>query len=316
MTRLAAILLVVAALIATVACGSSGVSVSSSKTAAGDKSQALSSGNWVIATQSKVNPDLVTDLGGSFTGSGTSASAALLSSSLCTQNWVPAPPPLYEIATATSFSSVSASAVTPCTPNGTDNFFLQSAAGTKIDGTPTATMCISATLNNGSNLTGSYVLTGGGTACDGDKGGVYGTLVPPLTGTWTGNLNNIANNGTGPTGDVVAFSASLQQSATANPDGTSPLSGTITLQVTAIDPTNQQALATYYTAGGQIDSTQSFVRGDSVTIVTIGATLSFQGTIANPALAQQIQNLSLTPGAYNSDPVFMFNLAQGTVNKS
>ena len=133
------------------------------------------------------------------------------------------------------------------------------------------------TLNltgTGNLLTGTYTVTGGPSSCD-DKGTVTAIPIPPITGNWSGVLQN-------PDGSTVPVSvaATLTQAAfTAG--GFSPLSGTVTVQDNPPLPFFSVTLP-ISTSGASI----SAVTGDGVAIYANG--FSYNGLFIYPNTATEV----------------------------
>ena len=129
------------------------------------------------------------------------------------------------------------------------------------------TLTITAGLNPGNTVVGTYTETGNGTTnCSVDNGTVYGTLVPSLNGNWAGSLPGQVGTSNTPTIEPTALTAAFTQATALSTDvnnnntfGTFPLSGTITLTNPCL------------TAGAlslTIDNTVSYVVGDLMNLST------------------------------------------------
>jgi len=119
---------------------------------------------------------------------------------------------------------------------------------------------------SGSPLTGTYAFAGG---CQSDHGTLTATFVAPISGTWTSSFDV--------NGQPVLLTANLTQATAPGAAGVIPLTGTFTVSG-----------ASCY-AGGTLDSSESYVWGDTVSAgtVTTGVGVNFLvgGTLtpaANP----------------------------------
>lgn len=305
MRRLMVVVFVAAVLTGMSGCGGGGsVTLSGGQTSATGGTQGLTAGNWLLTAVSQVpdqngNNRPYTYIRGALP-SANSVAATLRPSAGCLTTYTisgffPDPVPFSGSISGNSITLTSASV------NG-------------------AVTTITGTIANGTNITGTYTSVGGpnsyvfgNSLCNGDQGTIYGTLVPAITGTWTastssasGPLANYApdpiHGGQGPTycggnldpatcgpnpaADTISVTASVLQATTANSDGSFPLSGTVTLQAST---TSGNALSCY-TSGGTIDSTNSYIQGDSVNIVVNanGPTVQLSGNLANPSTAIQM----------------------------
>jgi hypothetical protein len=326
MRRRIAVVLLALALMAMSACGGSGgVKVSNTTSAAA--ANGLTAGNWVLAatSQDKIQSGSLqnTSLLGSLAPSGEAVSGMVRASAGCLVSFAN---PIPENGIQYVPVSVSGSIT-----GGNIVLTLQDEP-TPANGNTQVTTTITGTISNGTNINGTYTSTGNqnsqyGTSfqlCNGDYGTVWGTLVPPVTGTWnatwpnygytvTGNSIPTCNGGqdcttlVNPIADTVTVSATLDQENAA-PDGSFPLSGTLTVQGLACTITE-----------GAIDDTQSYIYGDTFLIVanaTDGSGTSIRlgsGHLPNPntAIAIQFGNPALTGTACNNNYV-----TGGTLTKS
>ena len=161
----------------------------------------ITDGNWSIVATSTASPAGVFTLGGSLVQSGSSVTGLL-----------------------NQFSDSSCFSGTTVPFAGTLN-------GDSLTLTSSALAGQLVTINvigSGGSFAGTYSVAGG--CAGGDKGSITANYVPPLTGTWSGNLTNpdgtvLVNpsNGT-----VVTANLTLTQSPTAT-NGNFPLTGTIAL---------------------------------------------------------------------------------------
>lgn len=115
-----------------------------------------------------------------------------------------------------------------------------------------------------SPLTGTYAFSGG---CQGDHGTLTATFVPPISGAWSSSF--VIN------GQPVTLTANLTQATNPGAAGVIPITGTFTLSG-----------ASCY-AGGTLDSSESYVWGDTVSAGTVttsvGVNFLVSGTITTPA---------------------------------
>lgn len=310
MRRVVEIVLAAAALLAMSSCGS-GVQVSG-----GDPlpaTQGLTAGNWFLVATSQVFAEggnaTSTNLGGPLAAATGSVGNGMLAPSIgCLVT--------YEL------NNQGIAVSTPVPFVGSLNGNAMSLANSpSVNGAVTT---ITGTLINGSLLDGNYSSQGGPASqfgnhelCDGDYGTVYGTFVPPLTGSWSGSLTNVDNDPNiptpGPTGDTVSITASLVQGSTPSADSSFPLSGSLELQIN-----NTSGLdLSCYGSGGQIDSTQSSILGNSVTIVANnnGNVLTLKTAyLPNPNTAIQI-GAPIAPEVLISSACPSFIYSQGVLNK-
>jgi hypothetical protein len=263
------------------ACGGGGYSVSGVPKPAA--TPALTAGNWSLqaipnSSSSGVTP---TDYSGPLSVSGSTVSVTTLPNGNC----FPVGTPIV-ISGQTSGSSITLASQ----PSTTTGFALT----------------IAGTNNNGTNIGGTFQIAGGtnSSSCIASVGTVYGTLVPPLNGSWSGT---VTENAYGQTGDPTApadyvpniagitlalTQASAPQTYQLGGGVTKiafPLSGTVTW-------TNSQCFGS-----GTIDPTQSFVLGGVVQISVINAAGAYPTyAIGNPL------------GDPSTATRFVFNLDQGT----
>ncbi len=309
MRRVVEIVLAAAALLAMSACGS-GVQVSG-----GDPlpaTQGPTAGNWFMVATSQTFTEggtaISTNLGGPLAATGNVVNGMLAPSIGCLVT--------YEL------NNQGIAVPTPVPFVGSLNGNAMSLANSpSVNGAVTT---ITGTLINGSLLNGTYRSQGGPASqygnhelCDGDYGTVYGTLVPPITGSWSGTLTNWDNGPDvltpGPTGDTVGITASLVQGSTPAADGSFPLSGSVALQ---INDTSGLDLSCYG-SGGEIDSTQSSILGNSVTIVANnnGNVLTLKTAyLPNPNTAIQI-GAAIAPEVLISSACPSYIYSQGVLNK-
>lgn len=225
---------------------------SSSKPPSTGTPYSLTSGNWLLLEDSVLGIDGVhpknVRLGGLLTaGSGLSAIVVPTGSTSnpCFPLQSPVPAPIV-------FSGTSSG-------NTLDLAQAQQQDGSK--------MTITASINPGNNFVGTYTesgIQGTTTNCQPDTGTIYGTLVPPLSGNWTGTLPAQAGTINTPSIDQTDVAASLVQVATLSEDvnapatiGTFPLSGSVVLNNPCL-PSGTVTLA--------VDSAKSYVKGDVLTI--------------------------------------------------
>jgi hypothetical protein len=134
---------------------------------------------------------------------------------------------------------------------------------------------ITLTLSGSANaLTGKYAIAGSGCA-GGDSGIVTGVLVPSITGTWKGTL--ISNAAGNPQIGVIALITELTNSNVALP-GTFPLTGTVAFSGSSCFNTGSMTVLSIIT-GRLIETVVS--NND-------GSTLTFTGTLLDPATATQM----------------------------
>ena len=164
-------------------------------------------------------------------------------------------------------------------------------------------MTITGAINSATNFDGTYSKPGGTDTrtCADDSGTVYSTLVPSITGSWSGTLNSYSTG-------AISITATLDQAAAAA-DGTFPLSGTVTL--------NNSPCFT----SGTIDSSKSLITGEEVALVATsgGASLTLNAVLANPTMATVMQGgfggyvtgYNIQGGACGADSGTI-----GTLNKS
>jgi hypothetical protein len=311
MRRVVEIVLAAVALLAMSSC-SSGIQVSG-----GDPvpaSQGLTGGNWFLVATSQAfsqgGNTFTTNLGGPLAATGNAVNGMLAPSIGCLVT--------FEV------NNLGVGAPAPVSFVGSMNGNAMSLANSpSVNGAVTT---ITGTLINGSLLNGTYSSQGGPALqfnnhelCNGDYGTVYGTLVPPITGSWSGkltNLDNDPNNLTqGPSGDTVSVTASLVQGEAQA--GSFPLSGSIELQ---INNTSGLDLSCYGAGDSfEIDGTQSSILGDAVTIIANDTTnngnvLTLNAYLANPNTAIQI-GAPITPVILTSSACSSYIYSQGILNK-
>lgn len=121
-----------------------------------------------------------------------------------------------------------------------------------------------------------------------------GARLSLVDATGAGNVVTISNNTTGLVfPDTINVTASLTQASTANPDGTFTLNGTVTARAQSLP---------CYASSGAIDSTQSFIEGDTLHITTVinnGYTLSLTPALLlnpNTSLKMSIPSATSTSG--------------------
>lgn len=150
----------------------------------------------------------------------------------------------------------------------------------------TSDLSITTTLQPASILLGTYTCTSVKAGLD--SGTVYGTYIPPVSGTWTGTVPGVASNSNALPPPPTAMSASFLQSTT--PVGTNNpiaipqafgLSGTVTLINPTCFPTGPAVLT--------IDQTQSYITGEHLVVYARSTDLltsfSYVGGLDDPTAA-------------------------------
>ena len=286
MRRIIEVAFLAAALIATSACsGGAGVSISPGGSGAG--TQNLVAGNWVLTTQSQILVSATPtqyEIGGAMSASGNTVSGALSALSgacLVAFNSEGLLAPL-------SFSGAI---------NGNALTNLVNIPGQAPSGAPTAVINISGTVYNGTNIQGSYTMTGGppldvqnATGCNGDYGTVYGTLVPPVSGSWAGTLGNYASNGLNFTcgGSICQTGASVKPGQTLsgylydpNANGSATFAtGSFSVQLGTGSPGTVTVTGTTTTPHGYIDNSLAGA-ADLINALGLGIKASVASNLGN-----------------------------------
>lgn len=174
----------------------------------------------------------------------------------------------------------------PCYSFTTDIPFNGTAGATSATMTSAAvtSQVISATVNGGGTSgSGTFKVAGG--CADGSTGTFSATLVPSLSGNWTGSFLSVS----GP--PAVTTSANLAQTAGADADGLFGLSGTATL--------GNSVCFTSATIAA------SWVTGRVVLLLlnnSDGSQTTFAGTVDNPSTAKSISGMyNISGGSCSGD---------------
>jgi hypothetical protein len=227
------------------------------------------SGNWYLVASSQVAADAsqIPQLGGSLTQTGTSISGVLhVSNSPC-----------FDWATDIPVSGM---------VNGNSvNFVSDDVVGQII----TITGAVAANA-----VSGTYTISNG--CADGDHGTINAVLVSPVTGSWTGALTSNSSN--------QAASISFAQDVP-NPDGYSPLTGTLLLPGSTCF------------ASGTLDPDQSWTLGNIVQAIVVmsdGSQVALSGFITDASTTgkQITVNFSVNGGGCSGQTgsaTFVRNLA-------
>jgi hypothetical protein len=283
------VLLMASMLMVMSSCSGSGSGVGGG-TGPGGGPQGITAGNWVVIGTSQLQYASSEALGGSLSVSGNDVSMLATAAGTC-----------FYLPTALSGSM-----------NG-NSITLTSAS---VQG---KTIEVMGTVYNGSNIGGTYQITGGPARCNGDTGTVYGTLIPSLSGNWSGNLQEVPAV---PPNDLstlntVTLGLSVTQATSPSTNGSFALSGSVTPSATLgvppeCNPSNPKPPAYCSVppppgsnspcfATGTIDPTQSSVQGDVVTMVVdadSGATVNITAQLINPnqAVTMSIINYQVSGG--------------------
>ena len=213
----------------------------------------LTTGNWLLTATSST-------LGNNSTRQYTMMRGALTSSN----------------STISAMMSVNSSVV-PCyqaAPDaftgtiGSDGLTLTS---TSVDG---SVMTITGSASTANSLSGTYTSSQGTSCTTEDSGVVYGLFVPSISSTNWGGTFTSSRYG------LLNIDASITQLAPGS-TGIFPLSGTVTVQ-------GYPCFAT-----GTIDSTNSFIQGETVTITADaadGSELELSAYLPNPATATEMDS--------------------------
>ncbi len=158
-----------------------------------------------------------------------------------------------------------------------------------------AVLTIHATVSpDGSSITtGTYTISGGSGSCANVNGTITGVRIPPLHGTFSGNIISLQ-------GTTINISISVSQGPTADPPGIFPITGSATFSgsscftkgtislagvvgnVVFVNITTDEKTASTVSAGGDYDpvaktlSTDYFVNGGGCSGDTGRGTLTFQ----------------------------------------
>lgn len=213
----------------------------------------ITSGNWDFAGSDQTGSFIV---GGNLTQSGTALSG------------------MFHV-----FNSPCYSFTTDIPINGT-----ASATSATMTSATVTSQVISAVVNGGGTSgSGTFKVTGG--CADGSTGTFTATLVPSLSGNWTGSFLSVS----GP--PAVTTSANLAQTTGADADGLFGLSGTATL--------GNSVCFTSATIAA------SFVTGRVVLLLlnnSDGSQTTFAGTVDNPSTAKSISGTySISGGSCSGD---------------
>jgi hypothetical protein len=258
-------------------CGG-GNGVSNGGPNAGSDPQGITAGNWILLGTSQIHYNSSEAAGGSLTSAGSTVSMIANANGAC----------FY----------------LPMVFSGPMNGNSITLTSTSAQG---KTMEVTGTVYNGTNIGGTYQITGGPANCNGDTGTVYGTLIPSISGTWGGNLQELPYP---PPNDLstlntVTLDLSVTQADSPSANGSFPLSGLATLGVPpectspkppaycSVPPppgSNSPCFAT-----GTIDPILSSVQGDVVTMVVdadSGATVNITAQLINPNTAVTMSIIS------------------------
>lgn len=237
------------AVLAVIGCGGGG----SSNTQPTPQQFTITSGNWDFAGSDQAGSFIV---GGNLTQSGTALTGMFH-----------------------AFNSPCYSFTTDIPFNGTAG-----ATSATMTSATVASQVISATVNGGGTSgSGTFKVTGG--CADGSTGTFTATLVPSLSGKWTGSFLSVS----GP--PAVTTSANLAQTAGADADGLFGLSGTATL--------GNSVCFTSATIAA------SWVTGRVVLLLlnnSDGSQTTFAGTVDNPSAAKSMSGTySISGGSCSGD---------------
>jgi len=225
----------------------------------------LTSGNWSITGTSTVNQGQKLLMAGTLVQSGDSVSGTMCILSDCF---------------GASSNSMALSGGFLWGNNWGDNLTLTSQA---MNGE-----VITLRLNGtGSSFSGTYTVTGCSPSCD-DQGTVTATPIPPITGTWSGFLQNPDGSNS-----PVSITANLTQGAF-SAAGYSPLGGTVTEETGS--PLLNDAPTDFPNATWSISTSGanvSAVKGNQVAIFT-DSTVSLVVEIVDPATAGEMMGLYVT----------------------
>ncbi len=267
MKQLAATLLLGAATLILSSCGGSSSHVTPPATLT------LTAGNWLLANDSVIKTATTEGPTGVKLGGELSAMGA---SMIPIGNADPCFPPQKPTASPLVF-----------TGSGSGNTIVYTWPGNN------QTLTITAGLNPGNTIVGTYTETGNTTAdCTADNGTVYGTLVPSINGNWSGTLPGQAGTSNTPTIEPTTVTAAFTQSSTLSTNvnnnttfSTFPLSGTINLTNPCL------------TAGALsliIDNTASYIVGDTIGLSTKPAADGTVFSLSNVLLSDPTTATSMT----------------------
>lgn len=231
------------------ACGSSNTGIG------GNGASSLTSGNWLLIgtsntqfVQNGVTIREYTYLRGALTdnSNGVSALLSVVNSSFqgaCYQPEIPG-----EVFSGNTNAN-SLTLATTSTQNGT------------------GPLSVTGTISSAGEFLGNYTASAGTAPnCTGDSGAMYGIAVPSVSGNWSGTVSNSSFDLSTDTFNSSTYqaTAAITQGAPAS-DGTFPLSGTFTFQI----PSSSTSQAPLCFTSAQIDSSQSYVKGEQSVIVTL-----------------------------------------------
>jgi len=249
---------------------------SNSKSVTTVQSGALTSGNWILLPRSNGN---LLDTDGHLRGL-----ATISDSSVSMQMQMTAAGMQTEM----------------CIPQGNPIVLTGSVSGSSLQlnwasGPQGAQQNVAATasINPDSTVLGTYTASGPCT----DVGSIYGTLVPPITGSWSGapaGTDLLSGKSQDATVTASITQATAPSSGNSGPAEALPLSGTVTVASAACTNSASVQLT--------IDPTQSYITGEEVAIIAISADqqtqLNWFAALTDPTAA----NAMIYSAFYGNNP--------------
>jgi len=253
-------------------------------------SEPIAAGNWLITATTQTNPTSSAGtsflLRGVLNGSSGAVTGTFHTDSSCMFDFNH--PLDGDLATVTGSVANGVITLTGATSNG-------------------VTLSVTGTLNHGETITGNYTLSAGANngCAQGDSGSLYATSVPSINGDWSGAFNVFLDNtplldqNQNPVTATVSVTG-LQQSATANGDGSFPVTAGNLKVLSASCYGNGDIVNGI---SGTIDASKSSIDGEKVNLymrLTDGSTAQIQGNLANPGLALQLGSTGRKAVQYSS----------------